>query len=337
MIASLASAVVAQAAGNTPSLLASIPAQPDGMPLPLQRLIQDGQDGRWDDHTLLQAGLIASGVENPRDLQDCLSKYARRRAHALELSRHAQSPSDRARKLFQFLHANLLTGHYREDFTELDRLLARGDFNCASATLLWTMLAGDCGLHCHVWETSTHTWSNVQLDGHDILIEATDPQGFDAQPRPRSAPARRVNPVGQVASILVNRSVNAMAARRYDQALSLSHAALLLDPHKDAAISTWRVAQNRHALALCDQKQFELAAANLNDARQRDPDYAPFRENLVYVLDRWLGDAVSRFQITAARKILSLARSYAPGDPLWTAWQTRIDALQTSLDPSVAP
>jgi hypothetical protein len=83
--------------------------------------LADATDQRWDEFTLLEAALIASGAEQAGELHACTKAM---RAHAARLAgeaAHDASPRDRAISVQRYLHREVLLGPYDANCNDLRR------------------------------------------------------------------------------------------------------------------------------------------------------------------------------------------------------------------------
>ncbi|MGD0655503.1 MAG: tetratricopeptide repeat protein [Thermoguttaceae bacterium] len=149
-----------------------------------QRLFADAADGRLDEFSLLDAALIASGVDNTAEL----GRYRRRMAAWVEQLRRKGgldgSPQERVEAIFEFLHGKILKGKYDIKCTDLRQSMDEGRFNCLSATVLFNCLAGEMGLSCCGLETPRHALSRVFLPDGPLDVETTCPRWFYLQHDP---------------------------------------------------------------------------------------------------------------------------------------------------------
>jgi tetratricopeptide (TPR) repeat protein len=151
---------------------------------PVERaLLQDAQDGRWDNFDLFRAALIVEGVRDPnkfRNYEMRIDKIVAEANQYLQSVHQENSPEALTRKLFELLHQKILTGQYDLDCTNLGKVLETGRFNCVSATILFNCLAYKAGLDVYALEMPGHALSRVKFDdGTSIDIETTCPRWFE--------------------------------------------------------------------------------------------------------------------------------------------------------------
>ncbi len=303
------------------------------------RLFADAVDGHWNEHSLFDAGLVASGVRQPVDFHSAAKKYADWREWLLKSLPREQSSVARAESILHFLHSRILLGEYDLHATEIDRAIATGRYNCVSVTLLYNCLARECGFRTSAIELPHHTYSILEKDGERIEVEATCVDWFSStrhQARQHAmslvhasidhrGAGRQVGEVAIVAMIYYNRGVDALHAKRYDDAVRLNLAALRLDDQHAGARDNLRTAINNHSLALCEVGQFEPAIRQLQVGLQLSPEHAPLRSNMVYVYHRWLETLLSANDLRSARMVLIEARLQQPTAAIWPKWSERLD------------
>lgn len=132
-----------------------------------------------DVHTILKSVFDASGVTE----RESRTLTARFDALAVEASARfaaVRSPERRARRLHRFLHDRAFL-HYRDDADGIDDVLARGDFNCVSSTLLEGLLAASLGLTPQIVSGSRHVFLRLDLPSRTVDVETTAREGFDAR------------------------------------------------------------------------------------------------------------------------------------------------------------
>ena len=100
-------------------------------------LFADASDGRFDEHSLIDAALVACGDDNPA----AVSRYRRQFAAVCDELRQANIPTadiaGQIELIHRLLHQRLLHGGYDANATDLAGTFDTGIYNCASATLLF--------------------------------------------------------------------------------------------------------------------------------------------------------------------------------------------------------
>jgi tetratricopeptide (TPR) repeat protein len=302
----------------------------DGRLCPLEiRLFADAADRRLDEFPLLEAGLIASGLEKPDRLV-----YYRGRFDALadELRPRigkAKKPPQQAQAVFEFLHRRVLTGGYQLESTDLRAALDEGRFNCVSASVLFDCLAGACGLDVCGLEMPGHAMSRLRLADGPLDVETTcarwfalldDPAGQAEAVRRtlgedlsrRYAQAREVAPVEMAAMIYYNRGVDLLAAKRFEDAAVANAKALRLDPASTTARGNLLATINNWAIALSAAGQYAEAAELLRIGRSFDPTFEAFSLNFVHVHHEWSQSLCREGRFSEAVGLLERAAAERP-------------------------
>ena len=321
-------------------------------------MFADAADGRLDEHTLLVAALVASGVEHEKTLRH----YQRRLAALVgELSRPgrlAGTPEHRARTVFEFMHRRVLRGGYSLDCTDLRIALDRGRFNCVSGSVLFNCLAEEIGLAVCGLEIPGHAMSRVHLRRGAIDVESTCPNWFrlmddpkkqaelvektiGTRPRGDRLTAREVSPIQLTAMIYYNRGVDLLAAKRFEQAAVANAKSLRLDPSSTTARGNLLATINNWAIDLGNSRRFAEAADLLRRGLAFDPNYEPFESNYVHVNHQWVEQLCQSGQFAAALDALAKAaaelphRHYfqrAPAE-VYRRWARTLCAQQVPADP----
>ena len=167
-------------------------------------LFADASDGRLDEHSLIDAALVACGDDNPA----AVARYRRQFAAVCDEFRQANIPTtDIAGQLeliHRLLHQRLLHGGYDANATDLAGTFDTGIYNCASATLLFVSLAEQANLNAHAIELPGHVRAVIDFGNQRCEVEATSPAWLGAvrwesasaasQERQRPEPAAKSRP-----------------------------------------------------------------------------------------------------------------------------------------------
>jgi tetratricopeptide (TPR) repeat protein len=291
-----------------------------------QRLFADAADGRWDEHTLLSASLVASGLADREAVRQYENQVARLADELAASGRMTGSPDERAAALFEFMHQRVLVGGYRIDATVLTRTLDQGRFNCVSASVLFNCLAARFDLPARGLEIPGHAMSRLILPGGPLDVETTCPGWFRLIDHParqaalvektlgrraatdnRSDKPREVSDVELVATIYYNRGVDLLAEKRFAEALAANAKSLRLDPSNATArgnllatINNWAVdwdLAGRHAEAI------ELLRRGL----ALDRDYETFTVNYVHAHSQWIESLAGAGRFRDALEVIARA------------------------------
>jgi tetratricopeptide (TPR) repeat protein len=290
--------------GDSPIFAARKSGQSPRIETPLsdleQRLFADAADGRLDDFSLLDASLIASGVDDA----DVLKHYRERIATwAEELRQNNRMDGPQRRQveaIFEFIHRKILYGKYNIECTDLRHTLDEGRFNCVSATVLFNCLASELGLSCCALETPGHALSRVFLPDGPLDVETTCPRWFQLQHEPvkqaemlektigrkttnDKAKLREISHIQLTAMIYYNRGIDFLAEKRFADATAANAKAIRLDPLNVAAQGNFLATINNWAIELGNTGHFAQAVALLRQGLVIDPHYEAFALNFVHV------------------------------------------------------
>lgn len=269
-----------------------------------RRLFDQVHDGRFGRFSLLEAGLIAGGIDDDEQLQ----RYCRRfdaLAESLRASDKVQGePRAQAQAIFEFLHRSVLCGGYCLQASDLRQAFDHGRFNCVTATLLLNCLAERFGLNAVALQFPGHAMSRLELPSETLDIETTCPawftlldgghkaqRGGDSRlPESKAAkngPPRLLTEVELVATIYYNRGVDLLAERRFAEAVAANGKAVRLDPQNATAKGNYLATINNWGIELGMAGQYEKAAELFRLGMTTDPTYDTFRVNYVRLFRQW--------------------------------------------------
>ena len=297
-----------------------------------QDLFTDAADGGWDEHTLLEAALIASGVDRPELLRHYEGRVADLEAELSRSGRLTGTERERAQAIFEFMHRRVLRGGYQLDCTDLGLSLDEGRFNCVSASVLFNCLAGRLGLTAHGLEAPGHAMSRLILDGRPFDVETTcatwfrltdDPAKQAAvmarmirrQPGQGSPPARTVTPVQLIATIYYNRGVDLLAENRFHDAVRANAKALRLDAANQTARGNLLATLNNWSINLAGEGHYARAVELLDRGLSLDPTYETFRANYLHVHHQWIESLCDAAHFQGALDVAAKAAGKQPQEP----------------------
>lgn len=281
------------------------------------KLLRDAVDGALDEHSLLEAALIASGAEQ-QERQSCQAKHRRWSAQLAAACRADDSPRDRAATLLAFLHREVLTGDYEPELGSLARTIETGDYNCVTATLLFCTLGAELGLDATALHLPAHV--RVQLLSPPLEIEPTSRNGLLASTARASEPSRRpISPAALVAKLYYNQGVAAAARREHAVAIAAFDRSLLLDAGDATARQNLVAALSNGALALCDKEAFAEAARLLSEAARLEPESPLLAANELHLRARWAAALCQRGAFAEAAALLEEAHRARPSAELQAA------------------
>lgn len=330
------------AAGKSPA--ATIEFADPLPPKPLESEVLADVAGQFQRYTLMDAALVASGVDNTDSLAAYRLKYAERRVQAQAVCRPDDSPRCRAEALLEYMHRQILRGGYDARATELTAALDAGRFNCVSATVLFNALATDCGLPTRAVELPRHAISVVIAGVEPLDVETTCPAWFqlsaEARACARSAAAgsdnrlqdneqrggerREISAAGLVAVIYYNRGVDFLAGHDFPAAVSANVRALRLDPTSDPARANLLATINNWALDRLAANDFSGAADLLAQGCRLDNNHEPFHNNQRHVYRLWVETLAKTGRRDEAITLLNAARRTEADTALWDQCARRL-------------
>lgn len=301
------------------------------------RLFADAAEGRLDQHSRLEAALVASGVTNRAELRELSSKVDQRMAEWRHAELHREPPPRRAELLFARMHAELLTGGYRRDCSNLTDLLETGRFNCVSATVLWQCLAESFEIVSTAVESPGHVHAQAVLNGRWVTIETTCPQWFEMQDDPARLQAarahvggslssgdRELTAVGLLAAVYYNRGIELLEQRQFAEAVAANAKAVRLDPQSAIAHGNLLAALNNWALHLGAEGNFERATELLGQSRSFAPQHATFAINYVAVHQQWIDRLIAEQRLSEALALARRLERELPGEEFFVQIQSDI-------------
>ena len=294
-----------------------------------KRLFADAKDGQLHDFSLLNAALIASGVDNSAELGRYRERMAAWAEQLRQNGRFNGSPRQRIEVIFEFLHGGILRGKYNIECTDLRQALDEGHFNCVSATVLFNCLAGELGFSCCALETPGHALSRVFLCDGPLDVETTCPRWFHLKHDPaKQAEAlektigrkptyeysaiREISPIQLTAMIYYNRGVDFLAEKRFAEAAAANAKAVRLDPHNVTVRGNLLATINNWAIELSNAGRFAEAVDLLRQGLLFDPHYEAFVLNFVHVHYQWSQHLCKEGRYTQAAELLDKAALEMP-------------------------
>ncbi|MGO9113747.1 MAG: hypothetical protein ACLP9L_31335 [Thermoguttaceae bacterium] len=326
-----------------------------------RRLFRQIHDGRFGEFSLLEAGLIAGGV----DRYDELRRYCKQFEALVESLRRSGTvrgtPRERAQEVFAFMHETILRGGYNLQASDLRQAFDHGRFNCVTASLLFNCLAERFELKAVGLEVPGHALSRLELPEETLDIETTCPRWFartdrsDASDSPQACdptPAehetaaqaelaknwtvrtaasdqrslRQVSQVELVATIYYNRGVDLLAERRFADAAAANAKAMRLDPENATAKGNFLATINNWAIDLGASGKYEKAAELLRLGLVADPGYEAFRSNYVQLFRQWSEHLCRSGRYADAVRLLTQAAQEQPGEKFFR--EATIDVLR---------
>jgi tetratricopeptide (TPR) repeat protein len=247
-----------------------------GQALSRQRLLASG-DAKLEKGEFFEAALIASGVEDEAELSDWFESYAAKRSRLLA-GIPSGTQSELLRALHAALHAQLLTGKYRAEASDVRLTLSQGDFNCLSSLALYFDLCQAAGLDVQIWLGRGHVCLCVEDQEDDLVIEPGTARwaGANSQGQPEG---RQLTPVELLGKFYYNRGVVLLQSGRFAEGLELLQNSLTLDPADGDARANLVAGLNNWAAEFCRGKRYGEAASIIEAGLRLDPAFGPLRAN----------------------------------------------------------
>jgi len=297
-----------------------------------ERLFADAANGRLHEHSLLDAALVASGVEKVETLRHYQQQWAALVAELRRCGASSGSPRQQAEMIFDFMHRRILRAGYRIESTDLRLALEHGWFNCVSASVLFNGLAEELGLPVRGLETPCHVQSRLFLPEGALDMETTCPRWFSligdpskedeqlqqtlgqasAEDRGR---VREVSDVEMVAMIYYNRGIDLLAEKQFADAAAANAKALRLDPSSTTAKGNLLATVNNWAIALGTAEHYVEAASLLKQGMAIDASFETFLLNYVHVCHQWSQDLCADGRFAEALDLLAKAAAEHPDQP----------------------
>ena len=266
-------------------------------------LFQDAADGNLDQHSLIQAVLIACGAHESAELVD-LQLHAAAWLDRLRLEFAGSNDARwKAAQILERLHVDLLQDRYRTECSDLRQLLQAGDYNCVGAAVMYVAACEACGLtvapqelpghvRCRVW-MNDH-WQVVEPTCRDWLSETTDTAQRDRANAPAALQAaykltdegRTLSAIGLVAMIYYNQGLDRLDERDWSGAFAANQKALRIDPASRSARANLLAIWNNWALQVSDAGDHRSAARMLERGVQLAPEFSTFQLNLSVIQQR---------------------------------------------------
>ena len=305
-----------------------------------QRLFAETAGGRLDRISLLEAALIASGVDDAAMLRRYVGQMADRVEELRRRGAVRGTSREQAQAVFEFLHAEMLTGGYHLECTDLRQALDTGRFNCVSATVLFNCLASQFGLSAAGLEAPGHALSRLRLNDGPLDVETTCPRWFqsigrsvagagvetragrvatDQAKTPISAHStdlrntREVSDVELVAMIYYNRAIDLLGEKRFDDAAAANAKALRLSPENATARGNLLATINNWAIDQGCLGHYRRAAELLRMGLTIEPGYEPFTLNYVHLCSQWSQRLCAEGRFDEALRLLVRAAAEQPG------------------------
>jgi len=317
-------------------------------------MLADAADGRLDNHTLLAAALIASGVNNRPTLHRHEMAFGAIVQKLKDELAESSSLADKAELVFRFMHTKLLFGGYAFSSTDLRETLQNGKYNCLTATILYNCLANEVGLPACALESPGHVLSRVFLPDGFLDVETTCPRWFQMSSRPveqtqhvgqtvgiaggpPARPLREASELELVAMVYYNRGVDMLSAGRFAEAAAANLKSLRLCPNSPASRGNLLATINNWAIELARQHQFAEAAQLLRLGMASDPTFQTFMVNYVYLHQQWTAQLCQQGRADQAIRMLQQQAALFPEEPFFAQAAAGLQLRQQTSNRHIEP
>lgn len=275
-----------------------------------QRLLADATDGAWNQFSLAEAALIASGVESLAERQQLLARLDQFTARARSEISPQQPVAKRADLLLHWMHREVLTSPYELRASGLDVSLRSGAFNCVSATILYCCLAQQLGMSGIAVEQPGHVLVVVRDGTQSHYVETTAGRSDEKSLAPPSTVAgeRPLSATALIGLIYYNHGIDLLESGQFVAAAATNQRALTLDPGHVQARGNLLASWNNLALEMIAHEQFADAEHVLDRARAISPNHPPLVANERHLYARWFSNRLAAGDMGQARTMLDRLR-----------------------------
>lgn len=254
-----------------------------------ERLLADAADGRLNRYDLVSAALVASGETSETRLAEARRRYLAARSAILYRVAHRPT-AELPAALHAELHARILVGSYQAEASDLRTALARGNFNCLSALVLYYDLCQAVELPVEIWLAPGHVHLRLASDSARAIEPSArvfvGAPGRGALPvaagvvrRSPISSARQLTPVQLLGKFYYNRGVAALAARHYAVGLAQLRTSLALDPADADAKQNLAAGLNNWAIEEFRARRYQEAARLIRQGLEVAPTFGPLVAN----------------------------------------------------------
>ena len=273
-------------------------------------LLDDARDGQLDDWTLVEAALLAEGMERGERRQDLMKRIA---TIATAAGRHLDQdaePFQRASALLRWMYAEGYLKKYSSGQSSLAKLLHEGTYNCVSSTILYSIIGRRLGLDVRAVEVPDHVLAMVYDGNRHADVETTIANGF----RPANQtiedfhsltglqyvvsdlPEKRrsLTLPGLLALVPYNRGVELAEQRSYALALGAYFRAMSLDGDNATAVKNALVTLAAWSRVAAESQDYRQFLALIQVGLQLAPSDSGFLHSRIYGWQMWINDTVQR-------------------------------------------
>ncbi|MGC8764538.1 MAG: tetratricopeptide repeat protein [Brevinematia bacterium] len=261
------------------------------------------------------SSLVACGVKNIDEFTNIIETFER----SLSERADAKDGISFARLIFEEMHKNFIKS-YGLYYDNIDVLLKKGNFNCLSSTMLYSIFLEDFGYNFKAITLPTHIFTLLYIDGREIDVENTTPYGFDIRTNTEAQKifkkltgfdyTRETNKIeitdkkGILASLYANLSASDMRNKNYYSAFQNGIKAYSISPELRLVASNTLAAYQGYIVFLRDRKEFKKALDISYEAVRFLPEKNAFTNTYLDVLDNYLSFVVKISNEDVAMNIL---------------------------------
>ncbi|MDA7950994.1 MAG: hypothetical protein MPJ24_05845 [Pirellulaceae bacterium] len=298
-----------------------------------RELWRDLQDNHLDSFSLLEGALIASHggctLAELDEAKKIFSTILQQQRNEFEAEPRSFQGDDfsKAKKIFDRMFQNVLTGTYRAHNSDLYKTLTEGDYNCVTSSVVFALLAEREGLPV-VWEAQPGHLRCFLIGSSPLPIETTCVDWFSQWEASRTKgqdhfsfsgvdtnigrmgtpnePIRRFDKATEVlATIYYNRGLCALQEQDFSQATFFFCQSLFLAPDDPQARLNLLATLNNRAIRKVAEKKYAQGATLLKLGREYFPDYEPFVTNDLYLHEQWIHSLIFSKDHRFAQKLIN--------------------------------
>ncbi len=250
-------------------------------------------------YPLRLSALVACGVKNEKEYISIIDNFEKK---LTEVSGKIDKLNF-AKLIFNEMHINFLKnyGLYND---HLDVLLKRGNFNCLSSTILYSIFLEDFNYEFKAIALPTHIFTLLIIEGNEIDVENTTPNGFDIRTNLEAQKVfkkltgfdytRETNKIeiidkrGLLASLYANLSASDMRNKNFYSGFQNAIKAYSIAPNLRLVASNTIAAYQSYITYLKEEKNFTKALDVAYEALNFLPEKSLFTNMFWNVLDSYL-------------------------------------------------
>ncbi len=272
-----------------------------------EKMISDSQDNEFDSYTLVESSLIAEGLTDSNYINQVTQKLndiitgIQSTPNFISLSE-----KEKAKITLEYLHDNLFRTYIETETSALE-VLRSGRFNCVSSSIIYNYVVDILGIESKGFIVPSHAFSVVYVDGVNIEVQTTSPNGFNPSSELKEEFERltgydyvSINEQNGENKVMVDNpklisvqysnlaAFTAQRTRRYNDALSYAIKALMIYPDfKDAKTNMISILLKWFQYMTDNQRKYEDAIKLNKKSIQVFPENEDLKKNLVYIYSKY--------------------------------------------------